>query len=82
MLDAQMVSVDAVDEYGNTVLIVAAQNNNKKIVKVMARMPTTLNRCAYCAPHSNELRRLFCGVERIPPLLLTNPPPLLYECTC
>jgi hypothetical protein len=34
MLDAQMVSVDAVDEYGNTVLIVAAQNNNKKIVKV------------------------------------------------
>jgi hypothetical protein len=38
MLDAQMVSVDVVDEYGNTVLIVAAQNNNKKIVKVSARM--------------------------------------------
>ncbi len=37
MLDAQMVSVDAVDEYGNTVLIVAAQNNNKKIVKAVLR---------------------------------------------
>jgi hypothetical protein len=43
MLDARMVSVDAVDEYGNTVLIVAAQNNLKKIVKV--RVP-----CSFSPP--------------------------------
>ena len=49
MLDARMVSVDAVDEYGNTVLIVAAQNNLKKIVKV--RVP-----CSFSAP--NPLLRI------------------------
>ncbi len=45
MLDAQMVSVDAVDEYGNTVLIVAAQNNNKKIVKVRKESLRIVHRC-------------------------------------
>ena len=31
------VSVDAVDEHGNTILMVAAQNNNKKICKAVLR---------------------------------------------
>lgn len=59
MLDARMVSVDAVDEYGNTVLIVAAQNNNKKIVKVRAHSHKPAVRAA------DVLRRLFCGAGRM-----------------
>jgi ankyrin repeat protein len=37
MTDFDQVSVDAVDEFGNTVLIVAAQNNNKRICKAVLR---------------------------------------------
>ena len=37
MLNFEQVSVDAVDEHGNTVLIVAAQNNNKRICKAVQR---------------------------------------------
>jgi ankyrin repeat protein len=37
MLNFEQVSVDAVDEHGNTVLIVAAQNNNKRICKAVLR---------------------------------------------
>ncbi len=36
-LTQQQVSVDAVDEHGNTVLIVSAQNNNKRICKAVLR---------------------------------------------
>jgi hypothetical protein len=73
MLDAQMVSVDAVDEYGNTVLIVAAQNNNKKIVKVRARSSKRATRAA------DVLCRLFCGAGRMlpPPSASLNPLNLL-----
>jgi ankyrin repeat protein len=37
MLNVDQVSVDAEDEHGNTVLIVAAQNNNKRICKELLR---------------------------------------------
>ena len=37
------MSVDAVDEHGNTVLVVAAQNNNKRIVKAVLRQGANID---------------------------------------
>ena len=43
VLDNDRVFIDAQDEQGNTLLMVAAQNNNRKIVKALLRRGASAN---------------------------------------
>lgn len=65
------LGVDAKDAQGNTLLMVAAQNNNKRIAKLALRRGAQIN-------EQNVRRARACSPAPVPPLaasLLTPPPP-------